>query len=79
MTRLRATLEAPRVFAGIPSRDFPVAWTPDFAGRKGFALKLREDVLIRNHPLTDLLFTSSEAGVTMATPEEMRDHARGNP
>jgi uncharacterized protein YtpQ (UPF0354 family) len=79
MARLRATLEAPRVFVGIPSRDFLVAWTPDFAGRKGFALKLREDAVIRNHPLTDMLFSSSEAGVALATPEEMSDHGRGNP
>lgn len=76
MARLRTTLEVLRVFAGIPNRDFLVAWTPDFAARKGFALKLREDVLVRNHPLTDALFTSSDAGVALATPEEMRDHAR---
>jgi uncharacterized protein YtpQ (UPF0354 family) len=77
MARLRAALESPRVFVGIPSRDFLVAWTPDFAGRKGFALKLREDVLLRPHPLTDALFTSSDAGVALATREEMSDHARG--
>lgn len=76
MARLRATLDVPRVFVGIPSRDFLVAWTPDFVGRKGFALKLREDVLIRDRPLTDALFTSSGAGVALATAEEMRDHAR---
>jgi hypothetical protein len=33
-------------------------------------------VVIRNHPLTDMLFTSSEAGVALATPEEMSDHGR---
>jgi len=76
MARLRATLDVPRVFVGIPNRDFLVAWTPDFVGRKGFALKLREDVLIRDHPLTDALFTSSGSGVALATAEEMRDHAR---
>lgn len=79
MARLRATLEAPRVFVGIPNRDFLVAWTPDFRGRQGFALKLREDAVSRPHSLTDALFTSSEAGVALATPEEMRDHGRENP
>ena len=78
MARLRATLEAPRVFVGIPNRDFLVAWTPDFTARKGFAMKLREDVLIRDHPLTDALFVSSGTGVALATPEEMMDHGRGD-
>lgn len=76
MARVRATLDVSRVFVGIPSRDFLIAWTPDFYARGSFAMKLREDVLTHNHPLTDALFTSSEAGVALATPEEMRDHAR---
>lgn len=76
MARLRAALQVPRVLAGIPNRDFLVAWTPDFSGRQGFAAKIREDSVNRNHPLTDALFASTEAGVALATPDEMRDHGR---
>ncbi|MEW6641736.1 MAG: DUF1444 family protein [Pseudomonadota bacterium] len=76
MSRLRDALGVPRAFVGIPNRDFLVAWTPDFAARQGFAAKIREDALSKPHRLTDMLFASSNAGVTPLTPIELKDHER---
>ncbi|RFB80491.1 DUF1444 family protein [Methylovirgula sp. 4M-Z18] len=76
MARLRAALDVPSVFAGIPNRDFLVAWTPDFSARRGFAAKIADDVRRRPHPLTEALFVSADAGVRLANAAEMLDHAR---
>ena len=76
MARLRASLNVSSAFVGIPNRDFLVAWTPDFAARRGFAAKIAEDAQRRPHPLTDALFVSSDTGVRLAERSEMRDHGR---
>jgi len=76
MKRLRAALKVSAVFVGIPSRDFMVAWTPNFAKRRGFAAQVARDVMSHPHPLTDALFVASESGVRLANSSELRDHGR---
>jgi hypothetical protein len=76
MRRVRQALNASLVFAGIPNRDFLVAWTPDFAQRQGFATRIAQDIQVRPHPLADALFASADSGVRLADAAEMRDHGR---
>ncbi|URK86812.1 DUF1444 family protein [Rhizobium sp. RCAM05350] len=76
MARLRNALKTPRVFVGIPNRDFLVAWTPDFSGRRAFAEKIRQDAANEPYPLTEDLFVSTETGVSLMSVGEMRDHGR---
>ena len=76
MRRLRQAMKASLVFVGIPSRDFLVTWTPDFASRRAFATKIAQDFRDRPHPLTDALFASSDSGVRLADAAAMRDHGR---
>jgi len=76
MSRLRKVLKVPTVFVGIPNRDFLVAWTPDFAGRRGFAAQIARDVTKMPHPLTETLFVASETGLRLANSSELRDHGR---
>jgi uncharacterized protein YtpQ (UPF0354 family) len=76
MRTLRDALDAPRIFVGIPNRDFFVAWTPDFSRRQAFAAKIRSDVENEPYPLTDDLFVSSETGINLMSADELRDHGR---
>jgi uncharacterized protein YtpQ (UPF0354 family) len=76
MRRVREALNASLIFAGIPNRDFLVAWTPDFAPRWGFATKIAQDFQSRPHPLTGALFASNDSGVRLADSAAMRDHGR---
>ena len=71
MRRVRRAMKASLVFAGIPNRDFLVAWTPDLASRKAFATKIAQDFRDRPHPLTDALFASSDIGVRLADAAAM--------
>jgi uncharacterized protein YtpQ (UPF0354 family) len=76
MRHIREALNATLIFAGIPNRDFLVAWTPDFAPRRAFATKVAQDFQSRPHPLTDALFASTDTGVRLAGAAAMRDHGR---
>jgi hypothetical protein len=76
MKRVRAALNAPTVFAGIPNRDFLVVWTPDFDPRRGFAARIAKDAIEQPHSLTDALFVSSDSGVRLANAAELKDHGR---
>ena len=76
MWHMRDALNATLIFAGIPNRDFLVAWTPDFAPRRAFATKVAQDFQSRPHPLTDALFASTDTGVRLAGAAAMRDHGR---
>jgi uncharacterized protein YtpQ (UPF0354 family) len=76
MRHMREALNARLIFAGIPNRDFLVAWTPDFAPRRAFATKVAQDFQSQPHPLTDALFASTDTGVRLADAAEMRDHGR---
>jgi uncharacterized protein YtpQ (UPF0354 family) len=76
MRHVREALNATLIFAGIPNRDFLVAWTPDFAHRRAFATKIAQDFQSRPHPLTDALFASTDTGVRLADAAAMRDHGR---
>ena len=76
MRHVREALNASLIFAGIPNRDLLVAWTPDFAPRRGFATKIAQDFQSRPHPLTDALFASNDTGVRLADAAAMRDHGR---
>lgn len=74
--RLLKALGSDLVIAGIPNRDFLVAWTPDFSARADFAAKVSEDSESRSHPLTDELFVVDANGVRMATPAELAEQRR---
>ncbi|QEN87777.1 DUF1444 family protein [Labrys sp. KNU-23] len=74
--RLLKALGSDLVIAGIPNRDFLVAWTPDFSARAGFAAKVAEDAKARSHPLTDELFVVDANGFRMATPAELAEQRR---
>jgi uncharacterized protein YtpQ (UPF0354 family) len=76
MRRVRQALNASLIFAGIPNPDFLVAWTPDFAPRRGFATKIAQDFQSRPHPLTDALFASNDNGVRLADAAAIRDRGR---
>jgi uncharacterized protein YtpQ (UPF0354 family) len=68
MRRVRQALNASLIFAGIPNRDFLVAWTPEFGPRRGFATKITQDFERRPHPLTDSLLHPTTAGFAWPMP-----------
>lgn len=74
--RLLKVLGSDLVIAGIPNRDFLVAWTPDFSARAGFAAKVSEDARSRSHPLTDELFVIGANGFRVATAAELVEQRR---
>lgn len=74
--RLLKALGSDLVIAGIPNRDFLVAWTPDFSARADFAAKVSEDSKLRSHPLTDELFVLDANGFRMATTAELAEQRR---
>jgi Protein of unknown function (DUF1444) len=75
MARVREQL-GPKVFVGVPNRDFWVAWGPAFARRSNFAAKVAEDAGRQAYALTGELFVSTAAGVRPATGAELADHGR---
>ncbi|MDT3379960.1 DUF1444 family protein [Labrys neptuniae] len=74
--RLLQALGSDLAIAGIPNRDFLVAWTPDFSARAGFAAKVSEDSKSRSHPLTDELFVIEANGFRVATAAELVEQRR---
>lgn len=74
--RLLRALGSDLAIAGIPNRDFLVAWTPDFSARAGFAAKVSEDSKSRPHPLTDELFVIEANGFRVATAAELVEQRR---
>jgi len=74
--RLLRALGSDLAIAGIPNRDFLVAWTPDFSARAGFAAKVSEDAKSRSHPLTDELFVIEANGFRVATAAELVEQRR---
>ena len=75
MTRLRESL-GPKLFVGVPNRDFLVAWSSDFAKKKEFAAQVAEDFTRQAYTLTDELFVSSADGLRLVTPQELAEHGR---
>ncbi|MFC2252406.1 hypothetical protein ACETRX_22405 [Labrys portucalensis] len=74
--RLLQALGSDLAIAGIPNRDFLVAWTPDFSARAGFAAKVSEDSKSRSHPLTDELFVIEVNGFRVASAAELVEQRR---
>jgi hypothetical protein len=76
MRRVRQALNTSLIFAGIPNRDFLIAWTPDFAPRRGFATKIhRTSKTSRIRSLTRCSHPTT-AGFVWADGAAMRDHGR---
>lgn len=72
--RFRARLTeklGPRLFVGIPNRDFLVAWTPDFAKGRRFADQVEKDFGRQPHPLMPGLLIMDGDGVRPARIDEM--------
>ena len=77
MLRLRKTL-GQKIFIGVPSRGFMVAWSADFSRKAQFADVIADEVNTeKSYPLSDELFVSTDDGLRLATVEELRDHGRG--
>ena len=76
MRRLREGLGG-NIFAGVPNRDFLVAWSADFARKQEFAAQVAKDAATEAYALTDEIFVSSDQGLRLATPKELADHGRG--
>ncbi|OCC05181.1 hypothetical protein BA190_09720 [Labrys sp. WJW] len=74
--KLLQALGSDLAIAGIPNRDFLVAWTPDFSARADFAAKVSEDSKSRSHPLTDELFVIEANGFRVATAAELVEQRR---
>lgn len=75
MTRVREQL-GPKVFVGVPNRDFLVAWSTDFSKKSDFAAQVTKDAASKPYPLTDELFVSSAQELRVATAAERSDHGR---
>lgn len=76
MARVRRSLGASTVYVGIPNRDFIVAWTQDFDGRKTFAAKIRRDRDTQPYPLTEDIFVSADNGIRQLSMSELFEHGR---
>jgi uncharacterized protein YtpQ (UPF0354 family) len=68
--RLLAALGTP-IFAGIPNRDFLVAWSAD-APFSVFADRVAKDFGKQPYPITDAIFRVDRDGVRPATAEDRR-------
>ena len=59
-------------FAGVPNRDFLVAWSKGFSGQDQFIAQIGKDTRREPYSLSDAIFRIDRDGVRQATPEDLR-------
>lgn len=75
MARLETELGAP-FFAGIPNREFLIAWSADFGARTRFAQQIAKDFASEPYPLSPEIFAFESGAVRLASAAELADHGR---